>query len=108
MPSDLLGYYHHWEVEDIQALTAGWYDDSPLYAGWESTNNVLDTGERTGFVASCHPNRARKELDKLSQVCPPVEEDAAEDEASDDDEGDYCRESEERWGAKDGLKPSER
>lgn len=112
MPSDLLGYYHQWEVEDIQALTTGWYDDSPLYAGWESTNNFLDTGERTGFVTSCDPDQARKELNELSEVCPPLQEDATDDatddEESDDDEDKHRRVPEERWGAKDGLKPSER
>ena len=52
MASELQGFYNHYVVEDIQALTRGCYDDKPLYSGWESTANFRDTGEAAGLVAS--------------------------------------------------------
>lgn len=52
MPSELQGFYNHYVVEDIQAITRGWYDNLPLYAGWESTANFRDTGEAGGLLTS--------------------------------------------------------
>lgn len=54
MPREFLGWYSHHYVEDIQALTAGWYQE-PLYAGWEATSNFADTGERFGLVTAEDP-----------------------------------------------------
>lgn len=48
MQEDLLGYYSHWNVEDVQMLTSGWFD-APLYAGWESMENYADTKECRGW-----------------------------------------------------------
>lgn len=109
MNPDLLGYYSHWQVEDIQAITSGWYDDKPLYAGWESTKNFRDTGELTGLVTSRNPEQARKELDELSEVCPRLGEDTSEDEGGSDDEGGGRHGvPKERWGTIDGRTPNER
>lgn len=108
MPSELEGFYNHYVVEDIQALTRGWYDDEPLYAGWESTENFRDTGEAAGLVTSRNPEQARKELQQLSEVCPGLEEGESEDERSDDEEGGSRDVPAERWGKLDGLTPNQR
>lgn len=108
MPSELQGYYNHYVVEAIQALTRGWYDDQPLYPGWESTGNFRDTGEAAGLVTSRRPDQARKELEQLSEVCPGLEEGESEDEGSDDEGGAPRGVPAERWGTLDGLTPSER
>eukprot|EP00611_Tribonema_gayanum_P010242 TRINITY_DN201_c0_g1_i1.p1 TRINITY_DN201_c0_g1~~TRINITY_DN201_c0_g1_i1.p1 ORF type:complete len:615 (-),score=71.10 TRINITY_DN201_c0_g1_i1:36-1880(-) len=45
------GLYSQHILEDLQELTAGWFA-APLFQGWQSTNGFVDTGERTGLVAS--------------------------------------------------------
>lgn len=109
MDRDLLGYYSHWEVEDIQAITKGWYDDEPLFPGWESTKNFRDTGELAGFATSRNPEQARKELEEMSDVFPESDEDALEGGGGSDDEEDGRRGvPNERWGTIGGLTPNER
>lgn len=109
MDPDLLGYYSHWEVEDIQAITKGWYDDEPLYPGWESSSNFRDTGESAGLVMSRDPAQARKKLDQLSEVFPLDDGDGSEDEGEVDAEEDGRRDvPKERWGTIDGCTPNER
>ena len=49
MDSNLLGWYSHYLVEDIQSITSGMFDE-PLFAGWESTKNFRDTRELAGLV----------------------------------------------------------
>lgn len=108
MPSELEGFYNHYVVEDIQALTRGWYDNQPLYAGWESTANFRDTGEVAGLLTSRNPEQARKELEQLSQVFPGLEEGESEDEGSGDQEGGPRDVLAERWGRVGGLTPAQR
>ena len=108
MASELQGFYNHYVVEDIQALTRGCYDDKPIYSGWESTANFRDTGEAAGLVASRHPDQSRKELEQLSQVCPGLDEGESEDEDSDDEGAGPRGVPAERWGTVDGLTPSQR
>lgn len=108
MPSEFEGFYNHHVVEDIQAITRGWYDDKPLFPGWESTANFRDTGEAAGLVTSRNPAQARKELDDLSAVFKALEEGESEDEGSDDDGGRPRGVPAERWGTLDGLTPSQR
>lgn len=45
------GFYCHYYIEAIQELTAGWFKN-PLYQGWLSSKGFVDTGERSGLVAS--------------------------------------------------------
>lgn len=101
MPSELQGFYNHKVVEDIQALTRGWYDNQPLYAGWESTANFHDTGEAGGLLTSRNPEQARKELEQL-------EEGESEDEGSGDEGGGPRDVLAERWGRVGGLTPAQR
>ena len=49
MPSELQGFYNHYVVEDIQAITRGWYDDEPLYPGWNPPQNFATPGRRPGL-----------------------------------------------------------
>ena len=108
MPSELQGFYNHYVVEDIQAITRGWYDDEPLYPGWESTAKFRDTGEAAGLVTSRNPEQARRELEQLSEVCPGLEEGEPEDDGSDDEGGGPCGVAAARWGTLDGLTPGQR
>jgi hypothetical protein len=48
---ELGGFYSQHRLEDLQELTAGWFD-MPLFQGWLSTRGFVDTGERSGLVAS--------------------------------------------------------
>lgn len=108
MPPEFHGYYNHYLVEDVQAITRGMYDDDPVFSGWESTNNFRDTGEPAGLVTSRNLDQARKELEQMSAVCPPLEEGESEDGESDDEGGGPRGVPAERWGTLDGLSPSER
>lgn len=49
MVTELLGHYHHYEVQKFQEMTHGWYKE-PVYAGWESTKNFVDTGGKRGSL----------------------------------------------------------
>ena len=44
---------------------------TPLYLGWDSTKNYIDTGELTGLVAARSSSDARADGDifSLSQAC---------------------------------------
>ena len=108
MDPGLLGYYSHWEVEDIQAITKGWYDDGPLYPGWESSSNFRDTGERAGLVMSQDPMQARKELDDLSEFFPRLDDGSEDEGDSDEEEGGRGGIPRERWGTIDGCTHNER
>lgn len=108
MPSELQGFYNHYDVEAIQAITRGMYDNAPVYAGWESTASFLDTGEAGGLLTSRNPEQARKELEQLSEVFPGLREGESEDEGSDDEGGGPRGVPAERWGTLDGLTPAQR
>ena len=41
-------------IEDIQAVTTGWYTES-VVSGWEATSNFVDTGERFGHITADNP-----------------------------------------------------
>ena len=41
-------------IEDIQAVTTGWYTE-PMLLGWEATSNFVDTGEWFGLVIADNP-----------------------------------------------------
>lgn len=83
MPSEPQGFSNHCEVEDTQALTRGWYDDEPLYAGWEPSANFRDTGEAAGLVTSRNLEQVCSELEQLSEMYPRrLEEGELEDEAN--------------------------
>ena len=41
-------------IENIQAVTTGWYTE-PVLSGWEATSNFVDTGERFGLVTLGSP-----------------------------------------------------
>lgn len=104
MDPELAGWYAHWMLDDLQALTAGWYA-KPLYPGWDSTNHYLDTGELTGLVKARNPSDARAELEtlSLSQACG---DGGGGELVNEDDDGEGRRR--ETWGTTDGLTPSAR
>ena len=54
MPKEFLGWYAQYMIEDIQAVTTGWYTE-PVLSGWEATSNFVDTGERFGLVTADNP-----------------------------------------------------
>lgn len=101
---ELSGWYAHWLLDDLQAVTAGWYS-SPLYPGWDSTNHYLDTGELTGLVTARTPSDAVVELEalSLSQACGGGGGGGllGEDESGEGGRG-------QMWGTVDGLTPSAR
>ena len=100
MMPGLLGYYHHYEVKGIQETRHGWYEE-PVYAGWESTKNFVDTGELTGLVTARAPAEAIKELDNIS-----AEWGGDEDDMSDAEED--VRSPQAGWGSLDGLTTAQR
>ena len=51
MPKEFLGWYAQYMIEDIHAVTTGWYKE-PMLSGWEATSNFVDTGERFGRVTA--------------------------------------------------------
>lgn len=95
MDREILGSNSHFEVEDLQAITSGWR--TPLCAGWESTKNFRDTGEMIGLVMLHDQERARKELNELSEACPSSEEDASDDEGFDGEWGEHRAVPRGRW-----------
>ena len=54
MPNEFLGWYAQYMIEDIQAVTTGWYTEAVLSA-WEATSNFVGTGERFGLVTADNP-----------------------------------------------------
>ena len=96
------GWYAQWLLDDLQELTDGWFT-TPLYSGWDSTKNDLDTGELTGLVTARSSSDARVEGDifSLSQAC------GGGGELIDEDEGGEGARRE-IWGTVDGLTPAAR
>jgi hypothetical protein len=54
LPAEHACFYAQHMIEDLQELTADWWD-IPLYMEWTPVSNFADTGERTGLVASVDP-----------------------------------------------------
>lgn len=82
MEPDPLGYYHPWEAEHIQARTHACYNE-PLYAGWQSATNLLDTGELMwGWLLRQILSSVSK-LNKILLVCDGGED--VPDDRSDDE-----------------------
>ena len=67
MDSKFLGWYSHYDMEYLQSLTWGWFEE-PLFAGWESTMNFRETGELAGLVTAGGWQTALKELNALPSV----------------------------------------
>ena len=51
MPKEFLVWYAQYMIEDIQAVTTGWYTE-PVLSMWEATSNFVDTGDRFGLVTT--------------------------------------------------------
>lgn len=99
---ELLGFYAHELIDDIQEATAGMFP-TPLYPEWDSTKNYLDTGELTGLVTARDPVEARTELEthSLSEACGGSDDGVG----ADDDEDELPRQT---WGTVNGLPQSSR
>ena len=65
MDPESQGWYAQWLLDDLQELTDGWFT-TPLYPGWDSTKNYLDTGELTDLLTARSSSDARVEGDIFS------------------------------------------
>jgi hypothetical protein len=91
LPAEYAGFYAQHIVEDLQELTAGWFE-TPLYPEWVSVNNFKDTGERTGLVASVpsppleqamHTTQAQLPFERIALMPGAGDSDDSEVEAGD-------------------------
>lgn len=99
MDPELLGFYAHELIDDVQEASAGMFS-TPLYPGWDSTKDYLDTGELTGLVTAQNSS-AELETFSLSEACRGGDDHAGE---TDDEDGPRRQ----TWGAVDGLTPAAR
>ena len=75
LDEELCGFFSQWEIEELQEATEDFGWDLCLHRGWVSTEEFVDTKERTGFLTATSQGGLVAESN--------IEDDALSDDLSD-------------------------